>query len=88
MYVAKNGPDTVVVYRPDIDGHDPSLLSLMGELREAITTGEVGIEVEPVTRPAHRRARLRRGAACAGTTPSRGTLLPGLVPRRSPSATA
>jgi EAL domain-containing protein (putative c-di-GMP-specific phosphodiesterase class I) len=48
MYVAKNGPDTVAIYRPDIDGHDPAVLSLMGELREAITTGEVGIEVEPV----------------------------------------
>ena len=48
MYVAKNGPDTVAVYRPDIDGHDPAVLSLMGELPEAIATGEVSIEVEPV----------------------------------------
>ncbi|MGZ4592198.1 MAG: putative bifunctional diguanylate cyclase/phosphodiesterase, partial [Actinomycetes bacterium] len=48
MYAAKNGADAAVVYRPDIDVNDPSLLSLMGELREAITAGDVDVEVEPV----------------------------------------
>ena len=48
MYAAKNGPDASVTYRPDIDVHDPSLLSLMGELRQAINDGDVDIEVEPV----------------------------------------
>jgi diguanylate cyclase (GGDEF)-like protein len=48
MYAAKNGPDSAVVYRPDIDVNDPSLLSLMGELREALVDGEIDIEVEPV----------------------------------------
>ena len=48
MYAAKNGPENAVVYRPDIDLNDPSLLSLMGELREALTNGRIDIEVEPV----------------------------------------
>jgi diguanylate cyclase (GGDEF)-like protein len=48
MYAAKNGPDAWVIYRADIDVHDPSLLSLMGELRQAINDGDVDIEVEPV----------------------------------------
>ena len=75
MYVAKNGPDAVAVYRPDIDGHDPAVLSLMGELREAITTGEVDIEVEPVL-------DLLTGELASAEAllrwyhPTRGTLLP------------
>ncbi len=48
MYAAKNGADSALVYRSDIDVNDPSLLSLMGELREGIATGQVDIEVEPV----------------------------------------
>ncbi len=48
MYAAKNGPESAVVYRPDIDVNDPSLLSLMGELREALSNGRIDIEVEPV----------------------------------------
>jgi diguanylate cyclase (GGDEF)-like protein len=48
MYAAKNGPEPAVVYRTDIDLNDPSLLSLMGELREALTNGRIDIEVEPV----------------------------------------
>jgi diguanylate cyclase (GGDEF)-like protein len=48
MYVAKNGPDEFAVYRPDVDGHDPNVLSLMGELREALGNGDIGIHVEPV----------------------------------------
>jgi diguanylate cyclase (GGDEF)-like protein len=48
MYAAKNGPEAAVVYRSDIDLNDPSLLSLMGELREALVDGQVDIEVEPV----------------------------------------
>ena len=75
MYVAKNGPDAVAVYRPDIDGHDPAVLSLMGELREAITTGEVAVEVEPVL-------DLLTGELASAEAllrwyhPTRGTLLP------------
>ena len=37
-----------LVYRSDIDVNDPSLLSLMGELREGMASGDVDIEVEPV----------------------------------------
>ena len=48
MYAAKNSGETTVVYRPDIDVNDPSLLSLMGELRAALGSGEIRIEVEPV----------------------------------------
>jgi predicted signal transduction protein with EAL and GGDEF domain len=75
MYVAKNGPDAVAVYRPEIDGHDPAVLSLMGELRDAITTGEVAVGVEPVLdlltgQLASAEALLR------WYHPTRGTLLP------------
>ena len=48
MYAAKNGSEPCVTYRPDIDVHDASLLSLMGELRDAIAAGEVDVEVEPL----------------------------------------
>ena len=48
MYAAKNGSDSAIVYRADIDGSDAGLLSLMGELRAAIINGEIGIEVEPL----------------------------------------
>ena len=75
MYAAKNGAESAVVYRPDIDVNDPSLLSLMGELREALTNGEIDIEVEPVT-------DLRGGRIIAAEAlvrwhhPTRGTLRP------------
>ncbi|HTY73130.1 MAG TPA: EAL domain-containing protein [Actinomycetes bacterium] len=75
MYVAKNGPEPVALYRPDIDGHDPTVLSLIGELREAIQTGEVTIEVEPVL-------DLLTGELASAEAllrwhhPTRGTLLP------------
>jgi diguanylate cyclase (GGDEF)-like protein len=80
MYVAKNGPDPVAVYRPDVDGHDPAVLSLMGELREAIATGEVSIEVEPVVdlltgELASAEALLRWHHPIRGTL-SPGTFLP------------
>jgi diguanylate cyclase (GGDEF)-like protein len=77
MYAAKNGPSSCVLYRPDIDLHDSSLLSLMGELREAITAGQVDIEVEPVI-------DLQTGliysteALVRWHHPARGTLRPGL----------
>ena len=77
MYAAKNGPLPVVTYRPDIDLHDASLLSLMGELREAISTGQVDIEVEPLI-------DLRTGAVVSAEAlarwhhPTRGTLRPAL----------
>jgi diguanylate cyclase (GGDEF)-like protein len=77
MYAAKNGPDACVLYRPDIDVNDPSLLSLMGELREAITAGEVDIEVEPVMDLARDRI-VSTEALVRWYHPVRGTLRPGL----------
>ena len=77
MYAAKNGADSRVLYRSDIDVNDPSLLSLMGELREAIATGQVDIEVEPLV-------DLQDGQIVSAEAlvrwhhPVRGTLRPGL----------
>ncbi len=77
MYAAKNGADSCVLYRPDIDLNDPSLLSLMGELRDAIDSGAVDIEVEPVVSLADGRI-----SSCEALVrwhhPVRGTLRPGL----------
>ena len=84
MYAAKNGAGRVAsLYRPDIDVHDPSLLSLMGELRQAIDDGDVDIEVEPVVdlapaswcRPRRWSAGTTRcaapcGRACSSRSPS------------------
>ncbi len=77
MYSAKNGADTCVLYRPDIDVNDPSLLSLMGELRDAIETGEVDIEVEPVVDLVDGRIDSCE-ALVRWHHPVRGTLRPGL----------
>ena len=77
MYAAKNGAEGAVVYRPDIDLNDPSLLSLMGELREAMGSGQIDIEVEPVV-------DLTTGAVYSAEAllrwhhPTRGTLRPGV----------
>jgi EAL domain-containing protein (putative c-di-GMP-specific phosphodiesterase class I) len=77
MYAAKNGADSCVLYRSDIDVNDASLLSLMGELREAIESGQVDIEVEPLV-------DLQSGTVVSAEAlvrwhhPVRGTLRPGL----------
>jgi diguanylate cyclase (GGDEF)-like protein len=75
MYAAKNGPDAVVVYRQDIDLNDPSLLSLMGELREALVNGQIGIEVEPVLDLLGNRL-VAAEALVRWHHPTRGTLRP------------
>jgi diguanylate cyclase (GGDEF)-like protein len=75
MYAAKNGPESAVVYRPDIDVNDPSLLSLMGELREALTNGEIDIEVEPVMDLIGGRI-IAAEALVRWHHPTRGTLRP------------
>jgi diguanylate cyclase (GGDEF)-like protein len=77
MYAAKNGADSCVLYRPDIDVNDPSLLSLMGELREAIAAGEVDIEVEPVV-DLTTGSIVSTEALVRWHHPVRGTLRPGL----------
>jgi diguanylate cyclase (GGDEF)-like protein len=77
MYAAKNGGEDCVLYRADIDVHDASLLSLMGELREAITAGEIDIEVEPVVDLATGRV-VSTEALVRWHHPVRGTLRPGL----------
>jgi diguanylate cyclase (GGDEF)-like protein len=77
MYAAKNGPDSALVYRADIDLNDPSLLSLMGELREGMAAGEVDIEVEPVV-DLFTGAVVSAEALVRWHHPSRGKLRPGL----------
>ena len=77
MYAAKNGPQSVVVYRPDIDLNDPSLLSLTAELRSAIAQGEVAIEVEPVIDLLAGRV-VAAEALVRWHHPTRGTLAPGV----------
>jgi diguanylate cyclase (GGDEF)-like protein len=77
MYAAKNGPDSALVYRSDIDVNDPSLLSLMGELREGISTGQVDIEVEPVV-DLFTGAIVSAEALVRWHHPTRGKLRPGL----------
>jgi len=77
MYAAKNGPESVVVYRPDIDLNDPSLLSLTAELRSAIAAGEVAIEVEPVVDLLAGRV-VAAEALVRWHHPTRGTLAPGV----------
>jgi diguanylate cyclase (GGDEF)-like protein len=77
MYAAKNGAESCVLYRPDIDVNDPSLLSLMGELREAINAGEVDIEVEPLVDLAT-NCVVSTEALVRWHHPVRGTLRPGL----------
>jgi EAL domain-containing protein (putative c-di-GMP-specific phosphodiesterase class I) len=66
-----------VVYRSDIDVNDPSLLSLMGELRQGITTGQVDIEVEPVV-DLFTGAVISAEALVRWHHPTRGKLRPGL----------
>jgi diguanylate cyclase (GGDEF)-like protein len=77
MYAAKNGPDSALVYRADIDVNDASLLSLMGELREGIATGQVDIEVEPVV-DLFTGAVVSAEALVRWHHPVRGKLRPGL----------
>jgi len=68
MYAAKNSGETTVVYRPDIDVNDPSLLSFDGRVRAALGSGEIRIEVEPVMDLATGQV-VGAEAWCAGTTP-------------------
>ncbi len=77
MYAAKNGADRYVLYRQDIDVNDPSLLSLMGELRDALESGDVDIEVEPVVDLTNGRIHSCE-ALVRWHHPVRGTLRPGL----------
>jgi diguanylate cyclase (GGDEF)-like protein len=77
MYAAKHGADSALVYRSDIDVNDPSLLSLMGELREGIATGQVDIEVEPVV-DLFTGAVVSAEALVRWHHPTRGKLRPGL----------
>jgi diguanylate cyclase (GGDEF)-like protein len=77
MYAAKNGPDNVVVYRPDIDLNDPSLLSLTAELRSAIAEGQVAVEVEPVLDLLTGRV-VAAEALVRWHHPTRGKLAPGV----------
>ena len=75
MYAAKNGGEATVVYRPDIDVNDPALLSLMGELREALSSGRIDIEVEPVIDLLAGRL-IAAEALVRWHHPTRGTLRP------------
>ena len=78
MYAAKNGANSCVLYRPDIDLHDPSLLSLMG-----LSCGRRSRRARSTSRSS--RWSTSRQASIfsprpwsAGTTRSAGRLRPGL----------
>jgi diguanylate cyclase (GGDEF)-like protein len=47
MYVAKAQNLGVFAYDPDIDGHTPAKLALLGELRRALTLGQLVLHYQP-----------------------------------------
>ena len=47
MYVAKNNHSGIVVYSPALDQHSPHRLTLMGELRQAISQDELVLHYQP-----------------------------------------
>jgi predicted signal transduction protein with EAL and GGDEF domain len=47
MYAAKEGRGAVEVYHPDIDHNDKTRLSMVADLREAITTGQLQLHYQP-----------------------------------------
>ena len=55
MYMAKRGQWGNMVYDPELDGHDASLLAMAGELRDAIPRGELRLHYQPKLELASRR---------------------------------
>ncbi|MDO9372408.1 MAG: bifunctional diguanylate cyclase/phosphodiesterase [Gammaproteobacteria bacterium] len=47
MYIAKRDKSGVVVYSPKLDQHSPQRLTLMGELRHAISNNELVLHYQP-----------------------------------------
>ncbi len=47
MYIAKVQNLGVFAYDPDVDGHTPAKLALLGELRRALTQGELTLHYQP-----------------------------------------
>jgi predicted signal transduction protein with EAL and GGDEF domain len=47
MYVAKNQNVRVFAYDPDVDGHTPAKLALVGDLRRAMERGELVLHYQP-----------------------------------------
>ena len=48
MYVAKEKGSRFQVYSPTIDRHDPRRLALIGELHDAIGSGQLVVHYQPV----------------------------------------
>ena len=86
MYAAKNGPDSALVYRSDIDVNDPSLLSLMGELREAHRDRRRSTSRSSRSSTCSPARLVSAEALVRWHHPTRGTLRPDCS-SRSPSAT-
>jgi len=47
MYNAKSNHLGIELYRPDLDRRTPARLSMLGDLREAIEEGHLGVEFQP-----------------------------------------
>ncbi len=47
MYVAKSQNLGVFAYSPDVDGHSPAKLALLGDLRRALERGELVLHYQP-----------------------------------------
>ncbi|MDJ0354004.1 EAL domain-containing protein [Pseudarthrobacter sp. PH31-O2] len=47
MYVAKAGNLGVCAYDPDLDGHSPAKLALLGDLRRALTADQLVLHYQP-----------------------------------------
>jgi diguanylate cyclase (GGDEF)-like protein len=47
MYIAKTQNIGIFAYDPDVDGHSPAKLALLGDLRRALTGGELILHYQP-----------------------------------------
>ena len=90
MYVAKEKGSRFQVYSPTIDRHDPRRLALIGELHDAIGSGQLVVHYQPVA--SLRRARSQpRKRSCVGSTRSTASSCPtssSRSPRRQATSTS
>ena len=80
MYAAKEaGRGRYEVFRDEMARELGELLGLEHELRLGLQRGEFTVHYQPRGRPRQRRDRRRRGARCAGHSPTRGIVPPDAV---------
>lgn len=77
LRAAKRHPDGVVVWRPELDRHDPARAALAAELRRGVDRGELVLHHQPVVTLPQRAVR---GVECLvrWQHPTRGPLMPGV----------